>query len=106
MDDRSKMLLDRLVAGQQASKAFASQWLLLERRMLQAGMDAAAAEYMESFQAILDRQMALVAVMRRNLADSRSYIATEPFFDVIFLSEPIDDQVHPSLPSRNNLPDP
>ncbi len=54
--------------------ASASQWVVLEKRMVQAGMEAEAAEYLESFQAIVVQQKALVARMRKDLEACESMI--------------------------------
>ncbi len=57
MDHRARLWQDL----QEASAASAAEWVVLEKRMVQAGMEAQAAEYLESFQAIVTQQKASVA---------------------------------------------
>jgi hypothetical protein len=64
MDRESMNLMHAL---QEASAASASQLIVLLKRMVQAGMEARAAEYEMKFQTIVAQQEALVAGMRKEI---------------------------------------
>jgi hypothetical protein len=51
--------------------------VVLEKRVVQAGMEAQAAEYLKSFQTIVAQQQALVARMRNELEACESVIGRD-----------------------------